>query len=259
MSAADKAAPAPAAYSTPVDSPLVPPFPVAYRNAWILTLCYRTDPAAIARLLPPPLMPAGATVMIHIYQMNDTDYLGVYNECNVMVGCRLRQEGDDLLGGYSPWLFLDSDAGLALGREVHGQPKKIAYPKVEVRGDLVVGTVDRNGITVITGTLPYKQYRADIAQLAEYFEFRENVNLKVIPNIDGSTAIRQLTSRRLSEVTVHECWRGDCSVELRPNAQAPVWRLPVVDALEGYYWNADFKLVPGRIIHDYLSGKGANA
>jgi acetoacetate decarboxylase len=197
--------------------------------------------------------------MIHIYQMNDTDYLGVYNECNVMVGCRLSGDGADHVGGYSPWLFLDSDAGLALGREVHGQAKKLAYPKIETRGDLIVGTVDRNGITVVTGTLAYKQNRADIGELAKYFDFTENVNLKVIPSIDGTPAIHQLTSRRLSNVKMHECWRGDCSVELRPNVQAPVWRLPVVEPLAGYYWNADFTLVPGRILYDYLAAPETRA
>jgi acetoacetate decarboxylase len=41
-------------------------------------------------------------------------------------------------------------------------------------------------------------------------------------------------------------------VELRPNAQAPVFRLPVVEPLMGYYWRADFTLVAGTVIYDYL-------
>ncbi|MBV9245462.1 MAG: acetoacetate decarboxylase family protein, partial [Methylobacteriaceae bacterium] len=50
------------------------------------------------------------------------------------------------------------------------------------------------------------------------------------------------------------CWSGPCSVELRPNVQAPVFRLPVRDMLDGFYWRADFTLVAGSIIHDYLAG-----
>jgi acetoacetate decarboxylase len=56
------------------------------------------------------------------------------------------------------------------------------------------------------------------------------------------------------DVIVHECWSGPCTVELRPNAQAPVHRLPVVDMLDGFHWRADFTLQPGRIVHDYLGG-----
>jgi acetoacetate decarboxylase len=31
-----------------------------------------------------------------------------------------------------------------------------------------------------------------------------------------------------------------------------VFRLPVVEPLEAFFWRADFTLVPGEIIHDYL-------
>jgi len=54
-------------------------------------------------------------------------------------------------------------------------------------------------------------------------------------------------------VRVHECWSGPCTVELRPNAQAPVWRLPVIEPLDGFFWRADFTLVAGRVLHDYLA------
>jgi acetoacetate decarboxylase len=53
-------------------------------------------------------------------------------------------------------------------------------------------------------------------------------------------------------MVIHECWSGPCTVELRPNAQAPVFRLPVVEPLNGVFWRADFTLVPGEVIHDYL-------
>jgi acetoacetate decarboxylase len=53
---------------------------------------------------------------------------------------------------------------------------------------------------------------------------------------------------------VHEAWEGPCTVELRGNAQLPVARLPVLEPLLGIYWRADFTLVPGEIIHDYLEG-----
>jgi acetoacetate decarboxylase len=89
--------------------------------------------------------------------------------------------------------------------------------------------------------------------MRRHFDFTENINYKVIPHIDGSTAIRQLTARRFSDVEVLECWTGPCSVELRPNAQAPVWRLPVVEPLEGFFWRANFTLVPGRVLYDYLT------
>jgi acetoacetate decarboxylase len=240
-------------FSTPFDAPSVPAFPFTFRNAEVMTLAWRSDMEAIARILPPPLEPQSDVVLAHIYKMNDTEWLGPYFESNIMVGCR--HNAADAVGGYSPYLFLSSDGGVAHGREVHGQPKKLGRPQLEARGDAWVGTIERNGIDVLTGTMAYKQQRSDIARLAHYFDFALNINLKAINHIDGSPAIRQLTARRLGSLSVHECWSGPCTVELRPNVQAPVYRLPVREMLEGFWWRADFTLVPGYVLHDYLKEK----
>ena len=237
-------------FSTPLDAPMIPPFPFSFRDMRICTLVYRTDADAIRALLPEPLEPTGDTVMIHFYQMDDTDWLGPYNEVNVMVGAELPGEA---AGAYSPYLFLSSDVGVTHGREIHGQPKKLGHPKVEARGDLIVATLERNGIDCVTGTMAYKQTRAEISELAEVFPFATNINLKSVDHIDGTPAIRQLTSRKLADLAVTECWRGPCTVELRPNAQAPVHRLPVREMLDGFYWSAAFTLVPGVVLLDYLA------
>ena len=235
-------------FSTPWDAPMIPPFPFRFRNAEIMTVYWRTDPAAMAFLLPPPLRPEGDIACCHIYKMNDTDWLGPYAEANVMFGASFGERQ----GAYSPYLVLSSDVGVTHGREIHGQPKKLGKPALEARGDLFVGTVERNGIDVLTATLPYKQRPCDPTRLKPYFDFATNLNLKAIDHIDGTPAIRQLTSRKLSDVVVHECWEGPCTVELRANAQMPIFRLPVLKPLQGFYWRADFTLVPGEIIHDYL-------
>lgn len=240
------------AWSTPTEAPLAPPFPFGFRNVEVLTLAYRTQPEAVRRMIPAPLRATSDWVLVHVYNMNDVDWLGRYGECNVMVGAEL--PGAGISGGYSPFLFLNSDGGLAQGREVHGQPKKWANPRVEVRGDLIVGVVERNGIDVVTGTLAYKQTRGDLTELKwETFDFTLNLNYKVIRHIDGRLAVRQITSRRLADVQVRECWTGRCSVELRPNMQAPLHLLPVVETGRGYFWRADFTLVPGQIVHDFLN------
>lgn len=236
-------------FSTPWDAPMIPPFPFRFRNVEVMTLYWRTDPEALAFLLPPPLRPTGDVACVHIYKMNDTDWLGPYSEANVMFGAELPGKAS---GAYSPYLVLSSDIGVAHGREVHGQPKKLGMPSIEMRGDLIVGRVERNGIDVLTATLPYKQKPVEAAALKPHFDFATNLNLKAVNHIDGRPAIRQLTSRRLAEVTVHEAWEGPCTVELRANAQLPVYRLPVVEPLRGFYWRADFTLVAGEIIHDYL-------
>jgi acetoacetate decarboxylase len=236
-------------FSTPWDAPLIPNFPFTYRNVEVMTLVYRSNPEAISALLPPLLERTSDLVLIHIYNMHDVEWLGSYGECNVMVGARLEEK---IQGGYSPYLFLDSDIGLAQGREVHGQPKKFARPSIVLRQDLLVGAVERNGIDIITGTMGYKCHPGNLDSLLEQVDFVTNLNYKVIPHIDGTTAIRQITSRKLSNVKMHECWTGPCTVDLKPNALAPVHKLPVIEALDGFYWRADFTLVEGVIVHDFM-------
>lgn len=240
-------------WSTPVWAPLAPRFPIEYSNVSILTVIYRSGHEEIRAHLPSSLEPISDIVMIHFYDMPDVQGMGPVTECNVMVGARF-PEGRGPSGGFTTNLYISSDAGLAQGREIHGQPKKMAAIKLRARGDLLVGTVKRNGIRVLRATTPYKCERVELSSLIEHFDFRTNLNLKVVRNIDGSPGICQITTRSLSNVRVRECWRGPATVELTPNAQAPVHLLPVVEVVEAYSWSADFTLVGGQIAHDLLSG-----
>ena len=78
-----------------------------------------------------------------------------------------------------------------------------------------------------------------------------NINLKIVHEIDGRTALRQLTARDLTDIDIRGCWAGPSTAELRPNATSPLYRLPVLAYLEGFYWQTEFTLVGGRVIHDY--------
>ena len=170
-------------FSTPLDAPTIPRFPFSFRDVEVFTMTYRTDIEAVAALLPEQLAATGDEVMIHLYRMNDTDWLGPYHEVYVMVGAELPGRA---VGAYSPYLFLSSEVEVTHGREIHGQPKKLGLPKLEFRGDLIVGMLARNGIDVVTGTMPNKQCKGNIGDLAHIFPFATNLNLKAIDHIDGS-------------------------------------------------------------------------
>lgn len=239
-------------FTMPWNAPPYPPFPIEFRNVTLLTVLWRTTPEAIAAVLPSPMRPTRPIVAAQVYSMPDVDRMGAVNECNVMVAAAVGEGANEIEGGFSVLLLLDSAGGIAHGREVHGQPKKDGRPSLRAEGDLIVGRVERNGIDVLTATTPYKQRRSELNELVSYGDFAENLNYKVIPNIDGTDGIRQITARRLRSIEVHEFWAGEASVELRPNVQAPIWKLPVVEPLIAFYWRADFTLEPGRIVHDYL-------
>jgi len=238
------------AFSTPIDNPLTPRFPVRFRNNEILTVIYRSDRAAIESIVPEPLEVMSDLVVVHFYHMNDAEWFGNYYESAVQVQVRLK--GTDICGAYSPYLYLGNDGAIAAGREIYGQPKKSGNPSISFVDDLIVGKVERNGIDVLTGTMAYKQRKSSLEELHQIVPFTTNINLKIIPHIDGTPAIHQITARTFADMVVHECWRGPATMELRPNAQAPVYKLPVREMMEGFFWVCDFTLPMGEIIHDYL-------
>jgi acetoacetate decarboxylase len=241
------------AHSIPLDVPLHGRPPARFRDGEVLTLQYRTDPEAIAAVLPAPLVAAGDTVMVQIARWGDVPGMGRdTHEANVMVAAHFTAAtGEVVRGAYSPYFFVDSDRAMAGGREFHGQPKRMAEVSLETRGDLVVGLVARNGIDVFTGTLPYKSVPATFEDVRRRVDLVTNINLKVVPHIDGSTAVRQLTRRDLHDIDVLDCWQGPGTAEVRPNPQAPLYRLPVREHLEGFYWSVEFSLVGGTVLHDY--------
>jgi acetoacetate decarboxylase len=235
---------------TPHVAPLLPQFPLRMRNTEILTVVYRSDRAAIEAMVPEPLVLLGDLVLVHVYAMHDAEWFGVYGESAVHIP--VRHETSGTTGAYSPFLVVEGDGPVAAGREIYGQPKKAGQIALAAHGDLLVGTVTRNDITIVTATMPYKQVAGTPEDLEKHASFRTNINLKVVPDVDGSgMAVRELTARTLADVVVHEVWRGRGTLELRPNAQVPVHLLPVREVVEAFHWRADFSLVDGEVIERF--------
>ncbi len=232
--------------ATPFGAPLVPTFPLRMRNTEILTVVYRTRRDAAERLLPLPLTLTSDLVAIHLYRMHDADWFGAYGESAVHLPVVHERSGT--AGVYAPFLFVESDGGVAAGREIYGQPKKHGEIALGPDGDLLVGCLRRNGIDVATLTMPYKQLRGGPEDLTSQIDFRTNINLKIIAGVDGGIAVRELTARTFADVVLHEVWIGPGTVELRPNAQAPVHLLPVLEVVQAVYWRADFSLVDGVVL-----------
>jgi acetoacetate decarboxylase len=230
----------------------IPKFPIRFRDSEILTIAYRTTPDGIARFLPEQLTPRSNRVMVHIYRLHDPEWFGSYGELAVHIPVRHERSGVE--GSFSPMFVLESDAAIAAGREIFGQPKKAGTVTLARDGDLLVGRVQRNGIELLTATMAYKQRPSTPEALAE-LEFGTNINLKVIPAVDGpGDAVRELTARDFSDVEFHGVWEGDATVELRPNAQVPVHLLPVLEVERAFHWWADFTAVYGRVLETLTAG-----
>lgn len=236
---------------TPFAAPLVPRLPLRMRNTEILTTIYRTDREAAERLLPAPLELLGDLVLVHLYRMHDADVFGSYGESAVHLPAR--HPRTDTVGVYSPFLFVESDAAIAAGREIYGQPKKQGEIELRADGDTLVGRLSRRGAEVFTVTTTLERAAATPDDLERQASFRTNLNLKVVPSVDGNgAALRQLTAREFADVTIHQVWKGPATVEIQPNDDAPLHLLPVREVVEAFHWRVDFTLVYGRVLEDLL-------
>ena len=233
---------------TPFGAPLVPPLPIRLRRTEILTIVHRTDRKAADRLIPAPLELAGDLCVVHVYRMHDAEWFGVYCESAWQIPVRMP---DGTAAVYSPFLVLESDGAVAAGREAYGQPKKAGQVSLEPNGDLLVGRVARNGIEIATATMCWKQTPGTGGQLeALVAGSGVNVNLRLRQE-EGDTFSRELVARDFTDVVEHEAWTGPGTLELRANAQAPVYLLPVREVVLALHRVVDLTLAPGRVVHRY--------
>ena len=239
-------------WSTPKLAPMYPNFPIRYRDVTILTTVYRTDPEAIQKHVDLPVQSTGDLVMIHNYYMPDVEGMGEVEETNVMVGVKVLQGNSEHRGGFSTNLLISSEIGLTQGREIHGQPKKLGNTKISINEKIIEASVYRGTKLISHVSMNNQLQTTNISELELYFPFRNNINHKVIRNIDGTHGINQITSRTLANVNIKECKRGPSSLTIHEDRDAPFHLLPVLETIESFLWKADFTLVPGIILHDYL-------
>ena len=237
--------------SMPMASPSYPAGPYRFVDREYMVITYETDPQVIRDQLPEPLEPVEQPLVCYEWiKMPDSSGFGDYTESGLVIPCRF--QGEEM--NFVSQMYLDDDPPIAAGREIWGFPKKYAHPKLEIVKDTLTGTLAYASQPVALGTMGYKHESmagngaATAAKLA-----KTQVNLKLIPGIDGSPAICQLVALNLSEITVKGSWRGPGRLHLIPHVNAPVADFPVRRVVEAHHFIADLTLPYGRVLYDYVT------
>ncbi|AIQ66590.1 acetoacetate decarboxylase [Paenibacillus graminis] len=235
--------------SMPAASPSYgrPPYRFIDREFFIIT--YESDPAAIRQAVPEPLQPDGSnTVSYEWIKMPDSSGLGSYEESGIVIPCTFHGEPCNFVAQ----MYLDNAPAILGGREVWGFPKKWANPRLSVEGtETLTGTLHYNHVLVAMGTMPFKHNILDEKDTATAIA-KTQVNLKLIPDVDGTPKIAQLVAYNLENITVKGAWSGPARLSLIPHVNAPVADLPVKAYIGGKHFIADLTLPYARVIHDYL-------
>src|SRR5450755_3556521 len=148
------------AYSMPLTNPSFPPGPYRFFNREYFVITYRTDPEALAAVVPEPLEITEPVVKYEFIRMPDSTGFGDYTESGQVIP--VRYAGQD--GLYVHSMYLDDHAPIAGGRELWGFPKKLAQPKISHEGDVIVGTLHYGPSLCALATMGYKHRATDKQQ-----------------------------------------------------------------------------------------------
>ncbi len=236
------------AFAMPLTSPAYPPGPYRFVNREFFIVTYRTDPAALAAVVPGPLEVADPVVKFEFIRMPDSTGFGDYTESGQVIPVRFRGEA----GGYVHAMYLDDHPPIAGGREIWGFPKKLAAPELRVEKDTLCGILRFGPVPIAVATMGFKHralpHDRIMAALAA-----PNYLLKIIPHVDGSPRICELVRYFCEDITVKGAWEGPAALELFHHALAPVAALPVLEVISGVHIQSDLTLGLGTVIHDYLA------
>lgn len=136
-------------------------------GVWASTLVatYRTDPAVLAAVLPPPIEATDDPIVKVTIATVDIQGIPTFGAGSFSV--RARHEGTD--GFYALFMPMTTEQSVIGGRETFGEPKKLAEVTLAVEGERVIGKVTRMGTTMIELTgrragelpLPPEETRTD--------------------------------------------------------------------------------------------------
>jgi acetoacetate decarboxylase len=121
------------AYSMPLTNPSFPPGPYRFFNREYFIVTYRTDPEALAAVVPEPLEVAEPLVKYEFIRMPDSTGFGDYTETGQVIPVRFK--GED--GVYVHSMYLDDEGPIAGGRELWGFPKKLCRRRSPSKATLV--------------------------------------------------------------------------------------------------------------------------
>lgn len=234
-------------FSMPVTAPLYEAPPHYYKDARDILVRYETDEEAALDILPEGLelpLPAIAIVLIAYYPFST---FGPYYEALQGLEC--------LWGGemrtYIAQIFVTTEAALAGGREIWGDPKKFAHIELRQENELFQGIVERpRGSRLCTLLVRPERPRQPPPETDPTVS---SIALRVIPSPEEGAppSIAELVEIA-DQPETHELWAGTGSVSFdNPSTLDPWHRLPVRRTKRGYYRRYDLTSPHGRIIKRY--------
>jgi acetoacetate decarboxylase len=243
---------------------IVPPVPWHYSGE-LITLEYRTDPAAVAALLPPGFEPAdedpGAVAAIWADWQSCSDSLdevldpvrGQYKEMFVVVRCKFQSVH------YSRCVYIWVDKEFAMLRGQHqGYPKKLG--SIQMSRPVVVGKAGPRlqpggnfGASLAAFDRRLAQARFTIAATAAKPGFVNSLPMahnRWMPAIetDGRDSLNEVVTMSGFDVELGRCFRGDFDLEYFDSPVEELLAIRPLEKIAGYWHEVGVSWRAGRTL-----------
>jgi acetoacetate decarboxylase len=226
---------------------------VEFNGGRYLGVDFESDPAFIRSVLPPGLEPRGNNVMSAMVCQFEGGSCGSFKGGAVYIAARHK----DIVGQYTLLMYMDSDNAMTFGRDLFGEPKKIAAVNFGVEETRAWGAVERGGVRLIE--IHAELDRQGSLEGTTGIDF--NYKASLAPNGEGLAADAILTVTTLHlQPTVHRT--GTASLKLDGTVHDPLHEVPVGKILSARLIASDFHAesyaattIPADIFLPYAYGR----
>lgn len=244
------------AYTIPLNAPLYPPPPWNYKNCKAAIVLTQVKRDFIEGLLPLDVEltmedPITAFWISH-YPESDLDE---YYE--VIIAIQTKAEGLDL-AYYIPFIYVTNDKALAAGREAAGAPKKLADINLEIKGNKVVGYMNRLG-THLLDIAVNLDLPVDIDTIRELMpEVLPLLSLRILPGVDKPNPYTAQLIHWYSKTSLLKddsgaplAWTGNAELKIYGSNEDPLDQIEIISILGGFYLEFDMELGLVSIMKEY--------
>lgn len=199
-------------------------------NGEMLSVDFLTDPEVVAQILPPPLTPSDTPALNAMVGRWQSNCVGDFSGGAIYVeACH-----GDVTGRYVLSMWMDGDVPTIYGRDLFGEPKKLAESRLHRSGDRSTAWLQRGGVRLM-------ELSADLAEDRGRSETGGvNFNFKARPSADGigleEDAILTMATFE-TIIRVHKVGTG--SLTLRGTVHDPVDTLPIRSIVGAAYIECD--------------------
>lgn len=193
----------------------------------MLTVQFETSAEAVGAVLPPPLEPAPECVGVAwVGEVGNSSSVGPY----VISGVSVRARYGDLVGNYALTIPVSTPEALIFGREMYGEPRKLAKLIFEEQDEHVWGSAERSEIRFLSMrgrcSEPARTGRQETSRFAFKYLLRSDGS-----GFDSPPQLVHI-SREFTNTVAR---RGRGELVFRDSSHEPVIDLPVNQVIDAVY------------------------